>query len=111
MAKDCWSKPKQVAELSEEQKPIEALEIDDDDWLMALDAEKCDEVCAVTNHEQDNTQHEILIDSGSEVTVCPKKFANELGTKQADTRLKLRAVDGTSIEHHGERSVPCRRHR
>ena len=47
-----------------------------------------------------------MIDSGSEVTVCPKKFADKLGTNQADARLKLRAVDGTSIEHHGERSVP-----
>ncbi len=85
---------------------------------MALDAEKCDDLCevrAVTNYEHDDTQAEILIDSGSEVTVCPKKFANELGTKQADARLKLRAVVGTSIEHHGERRVPyrraCRRHR
>ncbi len=37
--------------------------------------------------------------------LCPKKFADQLGTNQADARLKLRAVDGTSIEHHGERSV------
>ncbi len=40
-AKDCWSKAKQVAELSEEQKPIEAFEFEGDDWLMALGAEKC----------------------------------------------------------------------
>jgi hypothetical protein len=38
MGNDCWSKPKQVAELSEEQKTqgIEALEIDNDEWMMAL---------------------------------------------------------------------------
>jgi hypothetical protein len=51
-------------------------------------------------------QHEILMDAGSDATVYPKKFANELGTKPADTKLKLMAVDGTSIEHHGVRSVP-----
>ncbi len=45
--------------MSEEQKNIGAIEIEDDDWLMALGAEKCDdvcEVCAVTNHEHDDTQ-------------------------------------------------------
>ncbi len=56
------------------------------------------------NYEQrDDTQAEILIDSGSELTMSPKKFADKLGTSQADARLKLRAVDGTSIEHHGQR--------
>ena len=120
--KDCWAKPKEVAELSEEQKNVEAIEVENDDGLMALDAEKREdlcEVCAVTNYEHDDTQAEILIDSGSEVTVCPKRFADQLGTNQADARLKLRAVDGTSVDHHGERSVPfewrhrraCRRHR
>ena len=47
-----------------------------------------------------------MIDSGSEVTVCPKKCADKLGTNQADARLKLRAVDGSNIEHHGQRRVP-----
>ena len=57
------------------------------------------------NYEQrDDT--EILIDSCSEVTVCPKKFADKLGTNQADARLKLRAADGSNIEHHGQRRVP-----
>ncbi len=73
--------------MSEAQKSIEALEVEENyDWLMALDAESCDdlcEVCAVTNYEHDDTQAEILIDSGSEVTVCPKKAADELGTEQA----------------------------
>ena len=50
------------------------------------------------NYEQcDDTQAEILIDSGSEVTVGPKKFVDTLGTNQADARLKLRAVDGSNI--------------
>ena len=97
--------------MSEEQKPVEAIEYEDDDWLMALDAEECDdgdlcEVCAVNYEQRDDTQAEILIDSGSEVTVCPKKFADKLGTNQADARLKLRAVDGSNIEHHGQRRVP-----
>jgi hypothetical protein len=49
---------------------------------------------------------EILIDSGSEVTVCPKKFADELGTSRSSSSLRLRAVDGGSIQHHGQRKAP-----
>ncbi len=78
--------------MSEEQKPVEAIEYEDDDWVMALDAEECDdgdlcEVCAVNYEQRDDTQAEISIDSGSEVTVCPKKFADQLGPSQADARL------------------------
>ena len=86
--------------MSEEQKPVEAIEYEDDDWLMALDAEEYDdgdlcEVCALNYEQRDDTQAEILIDSGSEVTVCPKKFADKLGTNQPDALLKLIAVDGS----------------
>ena len=112
MAQNCWSKPKQVAEVSEEQTPkkTEALEIEDDQWLMALDDETVDEVSAIWSTAyytpKSGMQREILIDSGSEVTVCPSSFAQSVGTWPVDAKMNLKAIDGSSIAHLGVREVP-----
>jgi hypothetical protein len=91
-------------------KAIEALEIDDDRWIIALDNLQDGEVCSVRStafytSEPPEKPQEILIDSGSEVTVCPSSFVHAVGTRPAETTMNLRAADGSSIAHHGAGEV------
>ena len=62
--------------------------IDNDHWADSdSDLDEYYEIAAMTVEKK---TAEILIDSGSEVTVCPKTFADELGTSQSASTLRLR---------------------
>ncbi len=80
LAANCWHKPRQVAEVDDQQpeQRIAVLEFDDEQCMMALDQVQDDDVCAAWAEEQ---PREILMNAGSEVTFCQPSYVPAMGTK------------------------------
>ncbi len=110
VAQSFWGEPRQGAEVTEEkpEKRVEALKINDNPWIAALGNLEESEACAVclTAYYAELQPQEILIVSGSGVTLRPSGFAPTVCAKVAETIVNLKSADGARIAHRGVRDVP-----
>ena len=53
----------------------------------------------------DEEETEIVVDSGAEENVCPKKWGEAFGFEKEFRPLNLRSASGGKIPHYGEREV------
>ena len=47
----------------------------------------------------------ITVDSGAEDSVCPKEWAKQFGTSEAERNFVFRDASGNRIKHHGARKI------
>jgi hypothetical protein len=56
--------------------------------------------------EQNTTRlQKLVVDSGSEIHVCPAWFASEFALQPSLRRLKIRSAGGETLQHYGQRVV------
>eukprot|EP00971_Amphidinium_carterae_P113816 2255319-Amphidinium_carterae.1 len=51
-----------------------------------------------------SAQH-VLIDSGSEIHVCPRSFRPDIPVQPAKTNLLIRSAGGHVLRHHGQKVI------
>ena len=87
-------------------KTIEAMYLAQEEESQFILGVLNDDVSAAGARDDSSTKHRVLVDSGSAVTAIPWEFGSGYDVER-NRLIPLRSVTGATIDHYGERRVPC----